>query len=108
MEKKELLQEIESYKSKSRFKIKTIILFLRVIKNVNTDVFYLLLSLSIGFLISYLIGISILLFLFTHFISWVIISPYILNKKTMTEENDEINFIINELIKYLQNKNGMS
>lgn len=84
----------------NKLKIKTKILFLTILKKINTEIFLFSLSLSVTLVFGYLVGNIILLSLFSHFILWFLFSEKIVKKSEMEEENEEIS----NMIKYLKEK----
>ena len=85
----------------NKLKIKTKILFLTILKKINTEIFLFSLSLGVTLVFGYLVGNIILLSLFSHFILWFFFNEKIVKKSEMEEENEEIS----NMIKYLKEKN---
>ena len=85
----------------NKLKIKTKILFLTILKKINTEIFLFSLSLGVTLVFGYLVGNIFLLSLFSHFILWFFFNEKIVKKSEMEEENEEIS----NMIKYLKEKN---
>ena len=85
---------------KNKLKIRTKILFLTILKKINTEIFLFSLSLGVTLLFGYLVGNIFLLSLFSHFILWTLFNKRIIKKTEMEEENEEIS----DTIKLLKEK----
>lgn len=85
----------------NKLKIRTKILFLTILKKINTEIFLFSLSLGVTLVFGYLVGNIFLLSLFSHFILWFFFNEKIVKKSEMEEENEEIS----NMIKYLKEKN---
>ena len=81
----------------NKLKIKTKILFLTILKKINTEIFLFSLSLGVTLVFGYLVGNIFLLSLFSHFILWVLFNEKIVKKSEMEEDNEEISDIIKSL-----------
>lgn len=82
---------------KNKLKIRTKILFLTILKKINTEIFLFSLSLSVTLLFGYLVGNVILLTLFSHFVLWVLFNKRIVKKPEMEKENKEMSNTIKSL-----------
>lgn len=82
---------------KNKLKIITRILFLIILKNINTEIFLFSFSLSITLIFGYLVGNFVLLTLFSHFILWFLFNERFIKKLEMEEDNEEISNIIKSL-----------
>jgi len=82
---------------KNKLKIITRILFLTILKNINTEIFLFSFSLSITLTFGYLVGNFVLLTLFSHFILWFLFNERFIKKLEMEEDNEEISNIIKSL-----------
>lgn len=82
---------------KNKLKIRTKILFLTILKKINTEIFLFSLSLSVTLLFGYLVGNVILLTLFSHFVLWFLFNKRIVKKPEMEKENKEISNTIKSL-----------
>jgi len=82
---------------KNKLKIRTKILFLTILKKINTEIFLFSLSLSVTLLFGYLVGNVILLTLFSHFVLWGLFNKRIVKKPEMEKENKEISSVIKSL-----------
>ncbi len=82
---------------KNKLKIITRILFLTILKNINTEIFLFSFSLSITLIFGYLVGNFVLLTLFSHFILWFLFNERFIKKLEMEEDNEEISNIIKSL-----------
>ena len=81
----------------NKLKIRTKILFLTILKKINTEIFLFSLSLSVTLLFGYLVGNVILLTLFSHFVLWFLFNKRIVKKPEMEKENKEISNTIKSL-----------
>ncbi len=82
---------------KNKLKIRTKILFLTILKKINTEIFLFSLSLSVTLLFGYLVGNVILLTLFSHFVLWFLFNKRIVKKPEMEKENKEMSNTIKSL-----------
>jgi hypothetical protein len=82
---------------KNKLKIITRILFLTILKNINTEIFLFSFSLSITLIFGHLVGNFVLLTLFSHFILWFLFNERFIKKLEMEEDNEEISNIIKSL-----------
>lgn len=104
MENKKLIKKIESYKKMSNYKIKALISMLKILKLINKEFFYLLVSISFGLFVAYLIKVPFLAFLICHFIIWQSIGKKVIDKKEIKKDNIEMDLVITELSKYIKQK----
>lgn len=94
---KETRDEINFYKSKSKFKIKIYIIFFKVLRKINCKMFYFNLSLFPGLIFSYFFNISTFGFLLCHFIIWSLFNERFLNNIEIKTSNEQLDILINSL-----------
>lgn len=104
MKNENLNNEIDELKSKSIFKIKMTICIYKLYRMINGRNFYFAASLIPVLLFSYLINLSLLTGLVTHFVSWVLLNKLILDDNDLEDEKEELTLIINELESFIKEK----
>jgi hypothetical protein len=101
-------KQINYYKSKSNYMVIMYILMFKILRFINSHIFYLLVSLALTLSITFLFGGPLLFVLIIHLIFWKIITSYkLFNKESMDEDNVEITYYIDKLSEYLKTKKGV-
>tara|TARA_R100001510_G_C7630542_1_gene189477 strand:+ start:41 stop:307 length:267 start_codon:yes stop_codon:yes gene_type:complete len=73
------------------------ILFLKLIRFFNTEIFFFILTLSLTLFFGYLVDNPPIFQLVGHYLIWIFISDKFINKNEMKEENSEITLMIKSL-----------
>lgn len=104
MDNKELLKEIEGFENKSNFSNKMTIVLYTVLKLVNNEASYLILSLLSTFLSCYIFGFEYLTGFIIHFVIWTLFRHKFIDSDKYKEENSKINIIIDTIRQHLNKK----
>jgi hypothetical protein len=102
--KNEVLNEIKGFENKSNFSNKMDVAIYTVLKNLNNETSYLILSLSSTFLSCYIFGFSYLFGLIAHFTVWSLFRNKIIDKDKYQRENSDIDLIIQTIKNHLNKK----
>ena len=105
MENREALKEIAGFENKSNFSNKMTIMLYTVLKLLNNENSYLVLSLVSTFLSCYIFDFSYLFGLITHFTIWMLFRKSIIDKDKYRKENSNIDLIVNTIKNHLNKKN---
>jgi len=104
MENKDYLKEIEGYENKSNFFNRVNITIYQLLRLLNNETSYLILSLLSTFLSCYIFGFSYITGLVLHCLVWTIFRKKIINKDKYDYENKNIDLIIEALKTHLNKK----
>ena len=104
MENKEVIKEISGFENKSNFSNKMTIVLYKVLKSLNNETSYLVLSLVSTFLSCYIFDFSYLFGLITHFTIWMLFRKSIIDKEKYQKENSNIDLIIVTIKNHLNKK----
>ena len=104
MKKTEVLKEIAGFENKSNFSNKMTIALYTVLKSLNNETSYLLLSLMSTFLACFIFDFTYLFGLITHFTIWTLFRSKIIDKDKYKKENSDIDLIISTIKNHLNKK----
>lgn len=104
MENREALKEIVGFENKSNFSNKMTIMLYTVLKLLNNENSYLVLSLVSTFLSCYIFDFSYLFGLITHFTIWMLFRKSIIDKDKYRKENSNIDLIVSTIKNHLNKK----
>jgi len=105
MKDSEVLKEIEGFEKKSNLNNRINILFYSLLKLLNNESSYLLISLMSTFLSCFIFGFSYLFGLLAHFTVWISFRSQIVDTDKCKKENSDIDLIISTIKKHLNKKN---
>jgi hypothetical protein len=100
----EVLKEIEGFEKKSNLSNRMNILFYSLLKFLNNETSYLLLSLTSTFVSCYIFDFSYLTGLIIHFLAWTLFRSKFINIDKYKKENDDISLIVQTLKNHLNKK----
>lgn len=104
MENREALKEIAGFENKSNFSNKMTIVLYTVLKSLNNETSYLVLSLMSTFLACFIFDFSYLFGLITHFTVWTLFRTKFIDRDKYKKENSDIDLIINTIKSHLNKK----
>lgn len=104
MNNKDVLKEIEGFENKSDFSNKKTIFLCRIMKFLNNEKSYFLLSLVSALSSCYFFDVSLLFGLICHFIFWVTLRKSFIDNDKTKRENEGFDLIITTIRTHLNNK----
>lgn len=104
MENREALKEIAGFENKSNFSNKMTIVLYTVLKSLNNETSYLVLSLMSTFLACFIFDFSYFFGLITHFTVWTLFRSKFIDRDKYKKENSDIDLIIDTIKNHLNKK----